>query len=160
MGQCPQAASRPSGEVGAPPELHSQPCWLRHWVGAGRAEQSCPSERNWASKGPAEIPVGLRDWPHHGPGPLVTGAQARGQTLPSPGPAPLPHPHTSLWLTCSTALPGCISFYLSLLSFFFFKLYLAALDLSCSTRDLQSSLKQMGSNSLTRDRTQVPCIGS
>lgn len=37
-------------------------------------------------------------------------------------------------------------------------IYLAALGLNCSMRDLQ--LRHMESNSLTRDRTWAPCIGS
>ena len=146
--------------MGAPPELHSQPCWPRHWVGAGRAEQSCPSERNWASKGPAEIPVGLRDWPHHGPGPLSPVPRHVGRHSPPQGQPP----SSTSTPACGSPAPQlcqatCLSIFLSSF-FFFFKLYLAALDLSCSMRDLRSSLKQVGSSSLTRDQTQVPCIGS
>ena len=42
----------------------------------------------------------------------------------------------------------------------FLFIYLAALSIRCSTQDLQSSLWHVGSNSLTRDQTQAPCIGS
>ena len=41
---------------------------------------------------------------------------------------------------------------------FVFLIYLALLGLSCSTWDLY--LQYVGSSSLTRDRTQVPCIRS
>ena len=37
-------------------------------------------------------------------------------------------------------------------------IYLAALGLRCGMQDLQ--LWQVGSSSLTRDRTQAPCLGS
>ena len=39
--------------------------------------------------------------------------------------------------------------------FFFFNVYLSVLGLSTGLQDLQSSLRQVGSSSLTRDRTQV-----
>ena len=39
--------------------------------------------------------------------------------------------------------------------FFFFDVYLSALGLSTGLQDLQSSLRHVGSSSLTRDRTQV-----
>ena len=39
-------------------------------------------------------------------------------------------------------------------------IYLAVQGLSCGTQDLGYSLQHAGSSSLTRDGTQVPCIGS
>ena len=44
--------------------------------------------------------------------------------------------------------------------FFFVKIYLAAPGLSCSLQGLWSLLWHLGSSSLTRDQTQVPCTGS
>ena len=49
--------------------------------------------------------------------------------------------------------------------FIFFLIYLAGLDLSCSTQDLwlqhaNFELQYVGSSLLTRDQTQVPCIGT
>ena len=49
---------------------------------------------------------------------------------------------------------------LYLLSFFNKYIYLAALGLSCNTKDLQFSLCCVGSSSLTRDRTWAPYIGN
>ena len=47
------------------------------------------------------------------------------------------------------------------LFFFLMVIYLlAALSLSLSIQDLPSSLQHVWSSSLTRDRTQAPCIGS
>ena len=46
----------------------------------------------------------------------------------------------------------------SLFRIFFFFFFLASQCLSCHTWDLQ--LQHMRSSSLTRDRTQTPCIGS
>ena len=55
--------------------------------------------------------------------------------------------------------------WLSILLFLKIFIYFAAPDLSCGTRDLHHrvrdlSLQHVGSNSQTRDRTGVPCIGS
>ena len=52
---------------------------------------------------------------------------------------------------------------MDLFSFLFIDL--AELDLSCSTQDLwlqhaNSELQYVGSSLLTRDQTQVPCIGT
>ena len=48
----------------------------------------------------------------------------------------------------------------SFLKLFFFLIYLAAVGVSCGIRDLQYSLRHVGSSSLTRNGTPAPCIGS
>ena len=44
--------------------------------------------------------------------------------------------------------------------FFLMFIYLAALGFSCGTQDLQSSLQDVGSSSLTQDQTWAHCIES
>ena len=58
-----------------------------------------------------------------------------------------------LVFVCRHLLKGVYSYYLVPLFIFlnYLFMYLAALGLSCNTRDLPSSLRHVGSSSLTRD---------
>ena len=54
----------------------------------------------------------------------------------------------------------CVNFLVVVKYLFYLFICLAVLGLICSMWDLRSSLKRIGSCSLTMDQTQAPCIGS